>query len=123
MSFKDFEPRHIPNIKVDLYQGETYITTFGQIKQIQFRTWLIDNYEEGYNIRMNPDYYPLFGDGIKEIRVNFNERGEVDRWFPQYELEGIDYLIDVFSETLALTRTLRATQRKFDESKADNDGK
>jgi len=103
-----------PAIKINWFkQGEFCGSTIGATEYMAMRSELTNRgLISEYSTKIDESLFYLFkeDDNISDFTVTYNSEGEVSEWFPNYELNDMDF--SVFSETLEYVLKLRRFQLK-----------
>jgi hypothetical protein len=96
------KPLIIEEILVDVSHNGVYQWTVNKFTLIDLRKQIGLNKEEGYSIKINPQYWYLFDkeDDIENLNIAINMDGEVNDWFPCYSINDEYSDVSVFSEIL-----------------------
>lgn len=107
------KPLIIERILVDVSLNGVYQWTVNQFTLLDIRKQIIQQNVEGYSIKINPQFWGLFDndDDIENYIINIDVNGEVDRWFPCYDINEEYDSVNVYSETLSAVLKIRMAQR------------
>jgi hypothetical protein len=99
------KPLIIEEILVDISHNGVYQWTVNKFTLVDLRRQIALNKEEGYSIRINPQYWGLFDeeDDIENLNIIINMDGKVNDWFPCYSINHEYSDVNVFSEILTAT--------------------
>jgi len=103
--------KHIP-VLLDCYCGDKLVgTVSNSIELFDFRLQVIDQKLNNCSIRIskNNTNFDYIDDDERDIVININELGEVDKWFTEDYLEGMP--INVYSESLNRAIRIRHLQK------------
>ena len=106
------KPLIIERILVDVSFNGVYQWTVTQFTLLDIRKQIIEQNIEGYSIKINPQFWSLFDDedNIENYLVTIDSDGEVDRWFPCYDINEEYDSVSVYSETLSAVIKIRSAQ-------------
>ena len=103
-----------PAIKINWFkQGEFCGCTVGGTEYMAMRSELtIRVLISEYSTKIDESFFYLFDEdaNISDFTITYNIEGEVSEWFPNYDLNDMDF--SVFSETLEYVINLRKFQLK-----------
>lgn len=107
------KPLIIQQILVDLYYQGVYQFTINQFTHLDIRRQICEQNAEGYSLKINPQFYNLFDaeDDIANQVVTITADGEIDTWFPIYDINEEYKNVDVFGETLSAAIKIRHAQK------------
>jgi hypothetical protein len=107
------KPLVIPQILVDIYHNGVYQFTVNEFTQLDIRRQIVKEKQEGYAIKMNPQFYYLFDkdDEIEDTVITISSDGQLSDWFPSYKLNDEYQLVAVFQESLAAVLKMHKLKR------------
>ena len=107
-------PLIVKPILVDLYHNGVFQITVSQFTHLDIRRQICEQNLEGYTLKMNPQFYHLFDkeDEIEDLVVTLKPNGEIDTWFPEYDINAKYQNVGVFSEALSAVLKIRRAQKE-----------
>lgn len=108
------KPLILPQILVDIYHNGVYQFSANEFTQLDIRRQISKQNLEGYTIKMNPQFYNLFGeeDEIEDVIITISNDGQLSDWFPHYKLNNEYESVAVFQESLSAVLKMHGLKRE-----------